>query len=67
MEQRIEAIAERNASWTMVTATAVVILYVTTIGNQQRGIDLLPALIFPIVAGLVVKGISNFILERRGL
>lgn len=66
-EQKIEAIAERNASWTMVAATTLSIVYVSTLGKELRGIELMPVLIFPIFAGVVAKGLSNFILDRRGL
>ncbi|MCL4415238.1 MAG: hypothetical protein M1365_00835 [Actinobacteria bacterium] len=66
-EQKIEAIAERNASWTMVASTALVILYVSTIGKDLRGIDLMPVLIFPIFAGVIIKGLTNFILDRKGV
>lgn len=66
-EQKIEAIAERNASWTMVAATALVILYIATLGKELKGIDLLPILVFPIAAGVIAKGLSNFILNRRGV
>lgn len=66
-EQKIEAISERNAAWTMVASTALVILYITTIGKELKGIDLMPVLIFPIAAGVIVKGLSNFILDRRGV
>jgi hypothetical protein len=66
-EQKIEAIAERNASWTMVTALALVVLYVATIGSNVTGTELMPILISPLIAGVVVKGLSNFILDRRGI
>jgi hypothetical protein len=66
-EQKVEAVAERNASWTMVAATVLSILYVSTLGKELKGVELMPILIFPIVAGVVVKGISNFILDRRGI
>jgi hypothetical protein len=66
-EQKIEAIAERNASWTMVTALVMVLLYVTTIGSNLKGIELMPGLIFPLIAGVAVKGLSSFILDRRGI
>lgn len=66
-EQKIEAIAERNASWTMVASTVLTILYITTIGKELKGIDLIPAMIFPVAAGVIVKALSNFILDRRGV
>jgi len=66
-EQKIEAIAERNASWAMVASIVLSMLYVTTLGKELRGVELTPALIFPIAVGVIVKGLSNFILDRREL
>lgn len=66
-EQKIDAISERNAAWTMVTFLALVIIYVSTFGKDMKGIDLMPILIFPIFAGVFAKGLSNFILEKRGI
>jgi hypothetical protein len=66
-EQKIEAIAERNASWAMVTALVFVLLYVTNIGSNLKGAELIPMLIFPLIAGVTVKGLSSYILDRRGI
>ena len=67
-EQKVEAIAERNAAWAMITAIAISILYVTTLGKELKGVELMPALIFPAVVGVVVKkALSNIILDRRGI
>jgi hypothetical protein len=66
-EKKIEAIAERNASWTMVTSIALILLYVSTIGKELQGQELIPLLILPMIAGVVVKGISNILLEKKGI
>jgi hypothetical protein len=66
-EQKIEAIAERNASWTMVGSSVVTILYVTTLGKDIKETELTPFLIFPIIAGVVAKALSNFIMDRAGV
>jgi hypothetical protein len=66
-EQKIEAIAERNASWTMVAASALSIIYVSTIGKDLNGTELIPVLILPILVGTVAKGVSNYILDRKGV
>lgn len=66
-EQKIEAIAERNASWAMVGSTILSIVYITTIGKNLKGIDIVPVLIFPLIIGVIVKGVSNFVLDRQGL
>jgi hypothetical protein len=63
-EQKIEAISERNASWTMVASIALSILFVMTMGKDLKGIDLMPVLVFPVVFGMVIKGLSNYILDR---
>lgn len=66
-EQKIEAISERNASWTMVASTVLVILYTGTIGRELKGIELMPILILPVITGVIAKGLSNYILENRGV
>jgi hypothetical protein len=67
LEQKIEAIAERNAAWTMVSFSILSIVFVTTIGKELKGPEVAPVIIFPIIAGVIVKGITNYILERRGI
>lgn len=67
LEQKIEAIAERNAAWAMVASTVMSIFYVTTLGKELKGVELMPVIIFPIIIGVIVKGITNYILEKRGI
>jgi len=67
LEQKMEAIAERNAAWAMVASTVLTVLYVSTVGKEMKGIDLVPVIIFPIITGVIVKGITNYILEKRGI
>src|SRR5512138_2072551 len=66
-EQKMEAIAERNASWTMVAATVLAIFYTMSFGKELKGQEFMPVLIFPIIAGVIAKGISNFVLDKRGI
>lgn len=66
-EQKIEAIAERNAAWTMVAITVLIIIYVASLGKELRGVELVPVLVFPIIAGTIAKGLSHFILDRKDL
>ncbi|MCL5970015.1 MAG: hypothetical protein M1450_00735 [Patescibacteria group bacterium] len=66
-EKKIEAISERNAAWAMIGSSVLLILYVSTIGKELKGIDLMPALILPIFAGVIIKALSNLILERKGI
>ncbi len=67
MEVRIEALAERNASWAMIGALVIGVAYQTAqtavSGNQQ--IDMF--LIATLVAGVVAKAITNLWLERKGI
>lgn len=67
LEQKMEAIAERNAAWAMVASTVLTVLYVSTVGKEMKGIDLVPVIILPIITGVIVKGITNYILEKRGI
>ncbi len=66
-EQKIEAIAERNASWTMVTATVISVLYISTLGKELKGVELMPILITPVLIGTIAKGLTNYILDKRGI
>lgn len=66
-EQKIEAVAERNAAWTMVASSVFSLLYITTIGKELKGTGLVPAFILPIIAGTIAKGVSHFILDKRGI
>lgn len=67
MEVKIEALAERNASWAMITMIAVGIAYQTAqstvVGKPQ--VDWF--LIATLVCGLAAKAITNFFLERKGV
>lgn len=67
LEERIEAISERNAAWTMSFILALGIVYQVTISaiNKEFMIDyfLIAALIF----GLGAKAFSNIYYERKGL
>ena len=64
-EYKIEAISERNASWTMVGVLAIgIINQVVTSGLSQRfAVDWF--LIIALFGGMFAKSISNIILERK--
>jgi hypothetical protein len=64
-ERKIEAIAERNATWTMVFVVAFGIFFQLMINinnNQAPYID--PLLIVVLAAGLVAKAGTNIYLEK---
>ena len=62
LEIQFEAVAERNASWIMVAVLTAGIIYQALI-SQGKEID--PFLIGALIAGVVVKGLSYFILEKK--
>ncbi|HBI17079.1 MAG TPA: hypothetical protein DDY52_02935 [Candidatus Moranbacteria bacterium] len=62
LEIQFEAVAERNASWVMVAVLTAGIIYQALI-SEGKEID--PFLIGALIAGVVVKGLSYFILEKK--
>ena len=66
-EYKIEAIAERNAAWTMVLVIVAGILYqvISSALNQQLAVDWF--LVAALFGGLIAKSVSNIVLERRPL
>jgi hypothetical protein len=66
-ESKIEALAERNASWTMVGALGILLMYFSMVGDSLTGKDLMPFIVFPMVAGMIVKAISAYILRNKEL
>lgn len=66
-EQKIETLAERNASWTMVTASAMGIIYIATLGQEMVGRELIPIILSPVMLGMVMKGLTYLVLEKKGV
>jgi ABC-type uncharacterized transport system permease subunit len=66
-EHKIEAISERNAAWAIMVALVAGVLYqiVTSALNQEIKVDWF--LVGALFVGLIVKSVSNFVLERRKL
>ena len=64
-EYKIEAIAERNAAWAMAIITTIGLLYqlITSALNQTFSVS--PILVAILFGGLIVKSISNIVLERK--
>ena len=64
-EEKIEAIAERNAAWTMVVVLALGVLYEATTSALMQSFYVDPFLVVALFAGLIVKTASNVYLERK--
>jgi len=64
-EARIEAIAERNVAWVMITVLAICILYESVRTALIGGTPVVDLLLFVVLgAALLTKIISNIVLER---
>ncbi len=66
-EYRNEAIAERNASWFMVMVLVVGILYGFVISGLNHELSINWFMVLALLGGAVVKGISNYNLDRKGV
>lgn len=64
LERQHEAIAERNASWAMVTVLTVGILYQIISSGLEQSVVIDPFLAIALVGGLIVKSVSYIMLER---
>lgn len=60
-----EAIAERNALWMIITVLAVGLAYQAASGAVKGIASVDPVIIVAIVAGLLVKMISNIYLDKK--
>jgi hypothetical protein len=61
MEVRIEALAERNASWAMISIIAIGVAF----QSAQAKVDWF--LIAALAVGVIAKAITNFWLEKKGI
>lgn len=66
-EYKIEAIAERNAAWFMSIIAAIAIAYEAIISGLTQTFQVDIFLIILLFGGMLVKTISNVILERKSL
>jgi hypothetical protein len=66
-EKKIEALAERNASWAMVGALLVGVLYQVVQSGLTHTYTVDWFLVAPLIVGAVVKGISNVVYERKAM
>lgn len=67
MEVKIEALAERNASWAMIAVMAAAIGYQTAKTALSGTPQIDWWLIVTLVAGVVAKALTNVWLERKGV
>ncbi|HKL43751.1 MAG TPA: hypothetical protein VJ892_00555 [Candidatus Absconditabacterales bacterium] len=65
-EHKIEAISERNAAWFMVLILVSGILYDLIAGALQNEIRINYFMAGALFGGIIVKSISNYVLERKG-
>jgi uncharacterized membrane protein YiaA len=67
LETRLEAIAERNASWTMVMIITLGLVYQVITSSLQQKVEFDPFLASALLGGAFIKGLSYYRLERHGL
>ncbi len=67
MEERIEALSERNTAWAMVIIITIGILYqlISSALNESIKVDLF--LVAALFAGVIVKSVSNIYYQKRGI
>lgn len=63
-ESGIEALAERNASWTMVSTIALTIIGSILLGQGITREYLTLMLALPLITGVVAKAITHYLLNR---
>jgi hypothetical protein len=66
-ENKIEAMAERNAAWVMVLCITVGVLYQTFESALRQTFEVDWFLIVALFGGVIAKMLSNIIYERRSL
>jgi high-affinity Fe2+/Pb2+ permease len=65
LEKIQEAVAERNASWTMAFVLTIGILYQLISSGLQQKIELDPFLALALAGGLIAKSLSYWKLEKK--
>lgn len=66
-EYRNEAVAERNAGWFMVLVLVIGILYEIVISGLNHEFSINWFMVLALFGGAVVKGVSSFNLDRKGV
>lgn len=67
LEDRIEAISERNASWIMVAILVAGILYEVYLSAITQTFQMNWFIVAALFGGMIAKSLSNMILERKGV
>ena len=65
-EYKNEAIAERNASWFMVMVLCIGILYEVIISGLSHELSINWFMVLALFGGAVVKGVSNYQMDKKG-
>ena len=65
-EYKIEAISERNAAWGMSFILVIWVLYELIISSLHWEIKVNIFLILALLIWIIIKSISNYILEKKG-
>ena len=66
-EHKIEAIAERNSSWFMVTVLAIGVVYQIISSALAQTIAVNWFMVVALFGGAIVKTVSNVVLEKKAL
>ena len=66
-EYRNEAIAERNASWFMSTVLVLGVLFQLMVSALNEEILVDWFLVVALFGGLIVKSVSNYMLDKKGV
>ena len=66
-ETKIEALAERNATYAMVVILTMGVAYEVAVSAIKKVVAVDPFIIAAIIAGLLAKSITNIYYERKGI
>ncbi len=67
LEYKIEAIAERNAAWVMMSVIITGILYELISSGLKKTLRINPFLVAALFGGMIVKSVTNYVLEKKGV
>jgi hypothetical protein len=65
-EYKNEAIAERNASWFMVLVLVIGIVYEIVVSGLSHELSINGFMILALFGGAIVKGVSNYRMDKKG-
>ena len=67
LETKMEAIAERNASWALVFVIGAGIVYQSYMSSITGTVQIDPFLFAALIVGLIVKALTHLYLRNKGL